>query len=404
MVTLRVLIISTMYPHPLVPTYGIFVHQQMAALTKLGCQVVVICPVPWAPFPLPLFRRKWKEYARAPRFARKDNIDVYYPRFLLFPRKILISYSGNFLYLGIKRTMHRLEKKLRFDIIHAHGLLPEGWAALALTRKRKLPVIVTTHGKDVFMTSQLNNRCRQILNNIIRSVDAFVLVSRRLLHEAQNHLNLSAEELVIYNGFDSSVLSIIEPEEVFCSESVRIVSVSNLIERKGVRDVVLAVNEISKRVESIEYTIVGIGPEKRHLESLIEKHDIKSKIKIKQIRSHEQAMRELARADIFCLPARDESFGIVYIEALAFGKPVIACAGEGIEEIIKPNKFGMLVPWGDQKCLVEAIEFLIGHPLESREMGNRGREYVYKHLSWENNAHRYMQVYRGLIEGQSTDS
>ncbi len=97
----------------------------------------------------------------------------------------------------------------------------------------------------------------------------------------------------------------------------------------------------------------------------------------------------LASTDVFTMPSRVDSFGIVYLEAWAHGVPVIGCSAGGVPEVIDDGQDGLLVPFGDQASLASAIETLLADPVRRRAMGRKGRAKVEARYTWE-------QIYQGL--------
>ena len=104
----------------------------------------------------------------------------------------------------------------------------------------------------------------------------------------------------------------------------------------------------------------------------------------------------MAACDIFILPSYDEAFGVVYLEAMSFKKPVIGTEGEGIEDIIKDGENGLLVKPRDVASIVEKLELLIRSPKLRNELGIKGFNSI-KNLTWENNAREMIKIYERLI-------
>ncbi len=97
----------------------------------------------------------------------------------------------------------------------------------------------------------------------------------------------------------------------------------------------------------------------------------------------------LAATDLFAMPSRIDSFGIVYLEAWAYGVPVIGCRAGGVPDVIDDGQDGVLVDYGDEAGLATAIEGLLADPERRRAMGRQGRAKVEAHYTWD-------RIYRGL--------
>jgi len=99
----------------------------------------------------------------------------------------------------------------------------------------------------------------------------------------------------------------------------------------------------------------------------------------------------LAATDLFAMPSRIDSFGIVYLEAWAYGVPVIGCHAGGVPDVIDDGQDGVLVEYGNEAGLATAIEGLLVDPERRRVMGRQGRAKVEAHYTWD-------RIYRGLAE------
>lgn len=91
----------------------------------------------------------------------------------------------------------------------------------------------------------------------------------------------------------------------------------------------------------------------------------------------------LAAANVLCMPSRADSFGIAYLEAWAYGKPVIGAWVGGVQAVIVHEEDGLLVPFGEPEALAEALSGLLTHPTRARSLGERGRAKVYRQYTWD---------------------
>jgi glycosyltransferase involved in cell wall biosynthesis len=112
---------------------------------------------------------------------------------------------------------------------------------------------------------------------------------------------------------------------------------------------------------------------------------------------HEEVPPFLAGLDVFCMPSRQESFGVAAVEAEAMELPVVATRIGGIPEAVKENESALLVKPDDPVALAEAIARLLDDPAMCARMGKAGREYVKQNYDWRENAGRMEQIYRSLI-------
>jgi len=115
--------------------------------------------------------------------------------------------------------------------------------------------------------------------------------------------------------------------------------------------------------------------------------------------SREQLADEYVNADLFCLPSVQEGFGIVLLEAMAAGLPVIACRAAAIPEVVEDGVTGVLVPPRDPPALAATMRDLLASPERRREMGDAGRHAVVR-FTPDRVAGRLLEAVRLVLEGR----
>jgi glycosyltransferase involved in cell wall biosynthesis len=176
-----------------------------------------------------------------------------------------------------------------------------------------------------------------------------------------------------------------------------VLSVSHLIKRKGINVNLGAIAELKRKYPDLKYLVIGDGPERTFLARLAHDLEIEPQVEFLGQMPHGKAMEYMAISEVFSLPSWDEAFGVVYLEAAMHGKPVIACKGEGIADVIENNVTGLLVKPKDVASLAKAIDSLLENPQRAHQMGERARALVLGSYTWVMNAKRYMEIYRELV-------
>ncbi len=393
---MKILVISHMYPSTQNPTYGIFVHEQVKALVAGGCEVKVISPVPYAPWPLPVLKKKWQAYASIPAKDRVDGIEVFYPRYPEFPRSYLLEHSGALMYLGLRNLVKTIDKEFPFDLIHAHVALPDGHAAYSLKKEFPVPTVVTIHGQDFQSTLHKGPACRKRLQEVLLSMDSVITVSTKLKNLVKDEPYYPKIQ-VINNGIHLAEIDRAEVSRSVVRDQITILSVSNLKKTKGIDLNLQALASLVKTYPNLSYRIVGDGEERENLEALAESLELGNHVVFLGKLPHREALQEMAQADIFCLPSWQEGFGVVYIEAMALGIPVIGVKGEGIEDVIDHGANGLLVRPHEVEDLAEALESLLKSPDYARKLAVAGKATVLAGFTWEHNAARMIELYRSLL-------
>jgi glycosyltransferase involved in cell wall biosynthesis len=390
---MKVLVISHMYPSTFSEVSGIFVHEQVKALVGKGLEVRVVSPVPWTPFPINYLSPKWKAYSRIPLCSERDGIKIYYPRYLVFPRTLFFASSGRRMYQGIQKLVEEVYQDFPFDLIHAHTALPDGSAGMLLIPRYHKPLVVTIHGQDFQPPVSTNPYCVEEIRLVSRHASKIIVVSNKLKFLAQQSFQNADKIVVIPNGINPEDLA---PEELSKGKATTILSVSGLTHAKGIDLNLQALAKLQIKHKNVRYVIIGDGPERTKLIGLARRLGILNQVEFLGFLPHKETMRYMAQCDIFSLPSWDEGFGIVYLEAMASGKPIIGCAGEGVEDFVEHKRTGWLVKPRDVDSLVEALDYLLSNPQEARAIGERARQVALQY-TWERNAERTIEVYKEVL-------
>ncbi|MCL1851861.1 MAG: glycosyltransferase [Peptococcaceae bacterium] len=399
---MKVLVISHMYPSQEIPVSGIFVRKQTEALVGAGVEAVVINPVPWAPFFL-RWHPRWRRYANALRREENRGGTVLRPRYVEFPKGFLFASTPGRYYRGMAPTLRNLLKEWRPDIIHAHVAFPDGAAAVRFGEEYGIPVVVTVHGMDFLATLKRGPACERCVKQTLVKADRVILVSEVLRENfgLEQWIDDVKKCRVIYNG--------VHLDDVITSKQVDVsgdgsrfapvlLTVGNLTPKKGQAYVLKALPALLEHFPHLIYKIVGDGEERSKLEHLADELEVREHVSFLGALSHQEAMREMADCDVMVMPSWDEGFGIVYLEAMAHGKPVIGTQGEGAAGLIEKEDVGLTVPAGDAAAIARASNRILSSRELACAMGQRGQEIVSQQLTWNHNAERTMDLYQDVLK------
>ena len=143
---------------------------------------------------------------------------------------------------------------------------------------------------------------------------------------------------------------------------------------KGMDTLITALPRLLTRWPELQLVLVGTGDDHAWLEDLTEKNGVHRHVHFLTGLSYSELAACYSACELFALPSKGEGFGLVYLEAMACGKPVIGGAHGGAPEIIDDGVSGYLVPHGDPIHLATCIETLLADPAHAKEMGARGRQ------------------------------
>jgi len=378
-----------MYPRRGRPNYGKVISEQAISLNHH--EIIVISPVPYTPFILSLFSKKYREYRKIPKEDVVKSIKVYYPRYIAPPGAKLFCLSGRLMYLGIKGLVKRLNKKHRFHLIHSHFAMPDGWAAARLAKKNGSKYINTIQATDLDITIK---SCKKELQYALTNANRIISPTPALKAKLKAHLNLDA--VVIGYGYNQVYHEFVAYN--FSRKTLRIISISRLIKTKGIEDNLRAVKKLKDQGINLEYKIIGDGEEMENLKALAKELDIEDATIFLGWLNHHDAVEELTLSDIFILPSYRETFGLVYLEALAAGTIVIGAKGHGFDGIIKNQINGFLVRPMEPKDIANVIIYIIKNPLKAKRIAIRGK-LTSKEFTFEKIAKKIDNLYYDAIKG-----
>ncbi|MGD2136187.1 MAG: glycosyltransferase family 4 protein [Gemmatimonadales bacterium] len=202
----------------------------------------------------------------------------------------------------------------------------------------------------------------------VRRARRVLTVSRYLTRRIADGYQVSAEKIgVVPPAFDGPRWLAAYQRAQRNEEGV--LAVGHLYPRKDHATLVRAAGLLRKERAASAVTIVGDGPERRALARLVRASGLDDAVRLTGQVKLEALIRHYASCAVFCLPSRQEGFGIVLLEAMAAGKPIVACRDTAAEEIVEDGVNGLLVPPGDPTALANAIQRLLHDPALRRRYG-----------------------------------
>src|SRR5213593_218552 len=248
-----------------------------------------------------------------------------------------------------------------------------------------------------FFTNQVRGYagqwCKRVSQQVYRSARAVVCISERVCEEVRRNTDEPVSTPVVYNGVDPDIFY---PEPDSLPSSV-ILSVGNLIPSKGHELLLRAFGAIEQRHPTLRCEIIGDGPERARLTALGAQLGPAQKISFLGRKTRTQVADAMRRCMVFALPSHYEGLGCVYLEAMSAGKPVIACRGQGIEEIIQHGANGFLIDPGDVHRLGTTLSTLLADPQLREYTGRHARRTILQSLTLAHQANRLEQIYRGSL-------
>ena len=347
---MRVLTFTTLYPNNVWPNNGVFIKERVTFFANLnGVEVKVVAPVPY--FPDIRLGSRWR-YSQVTSHQLIEGLEVYHPQYFMTP-KIGMSFYGLTMFWSVLPFVKKVQKEFNFDIIDAHYVYPDGYAATLLSNYFKKPVVVSARGSDINLYGEFPI-IRKFLRRTLLKANRVVAVCQAL-REGIIQLGVPEEKIsVIPNGVDSYKFYPTSKEEVRrklkLPDKKIILSVGHLTPNKGFDYLIKALKilqtEFNKK--DVYLVIVGEGEFRKELEKSISLLNLGEHVRLAGAIPHKEMRDWYSAADLFCLASGQEGWPNVILESLACGTPVVATSAGGIPEIISSNGVGILAERTEQ--------------------------------------------------------
>ncbi|MDA0835882.1 MAG: glycosyltransferase [Planctomycetota bacterium] len=344
---MHVLILPSWYPTPLQPTRGIFFREQAQALRGSGLQIGVIAPQRQS---LRRFTRRKNVASAGLDFVDDNGVATYshygWSWFPFWPP----CHAKLWLLSGRRLFEHYVRQQGMPDLIHVHSALYGGVLADELRRRYDIPYVLTEHS-TAFARGIVRSWQKPMIERAFRSAAARIVVSPSLG-------SLLAEQFPVIDGLDTVkwewVPNMVDPRFRPAAHDIdgtdssvlrpfRWLNVAILTEKKGHLDLLQAFAEAFRGNRGHELRIGGDGPLREKLIAHAAALGIAEQVRFLGELDRSEVLAEMQHCDAFVLPSHVETFGVVLIEAMACGKPVIATRSGGPECIVNRTN-GILVP------------------------------------------------------------
>jgi glycosyltransferase involved in cell wall biosynthesis len=294
--------------------------------------------------------------------------------------------------------LYSLRKLKKMDFIHVQWPIPNGMGALFLKKIYGISYINTIHGEEVHLSKRYHIlfSLRWLVNNSSKTITNSTATRKFCLEAGLNEDKIE----VIPFGVD---IEFFRPLDVYKDEKIfQILSVGYLIERKGFEYLIRAMPHVLKEHEHARLKIIGSGPLESKLKELIYELNLGDEVEIVKNVSDEELLMIYNSSDLFVLPSivdsqgNTEGLGVVLLEAMACGLPVVGSDVGGIPDILKDGETGILVKEKDVFKLVEVIILLLTEEKLRKFLIYNGLVKIRNHFNWPMIAGEYIEIYEKL--------
>lgn len=354
---MHVLILPSWHASAHAPAAGQFFTAQAQALRRAGLQVGMVYPdlrslatLHRAAPTHNRFQSSWQDEAGIPTLCYHGWTP---PKLGRWQRRLWVRRA-----LGL--IMAYQDRCGRPDLIHAHGALWAGIAALEARRRLDIPYALTEHA-SIYARGLVRPWQAVSLPAVFAAAGRVFAVSRALQAQIQPYTG-AAPAAILPNLVDTGFFTL--PPTARPAARFRFLTVAMLRPLKGLDVLLEAFATAFPGRPDIELEIGGDGPERRRLQGLARHLGVAPRVRFLGQLTSEEVRAAMWCANCFVLPSRTESFGVVLIEALATGLPVIATKCGGPEDIVTSQELGALVPVDHLPALVHALTRAVVTPAD----------------------------------------
>jgi glycosyltransferase involved in cell wall biosynthesis len=293
-------------------------------------------------------------------------------------------------------ALTQLWRNWPFDVLHAHSLLPAGFAAGWWRRRFRTAqapaVVASTHGPDIIYVHRRSALSTRATEATLRELDLLLANSSWAAKRAQGLAEGPIETRLVHFGTD---LPAAEPQR---HARPTLVTVAHLQSRKRHAVVLHALGELAPERRP-DYVIIGDGPGREPLRALVQGLGLGDQVRFMGQLPHAQAVAEARRCHLFVMPSVEEPFGVAYVEAMAGGLPAVGSRGEGGPEDIAAAGEGMLLAEpDDHRALADLIDRLISDPKHLAALGQAARVTVERSFTWRHCGEATVDAYHAALD------
>lgn len=334
-------------------------------------------------------------YLFAPRLNDEQPLDSYT---FHFGKAVIFYGEGTSLAVGIwpenGKRVKKILSSISFDVLHFHSpsISPTAWQ---IGYHSSCPIVATFHeARESF--SPLYHLLRLPASFLGAKINRAIAVSSSCAKTIKPILDVNFT--IIPNGIDTSLFSP-EGETMpwFDEQKFTILYLGRLEERKGIFQLLSAFAKVKKTLTPARLVIAGQGILEEKIRQRIEKYRL-ADVYLTGFIAEKDKAKVLRSCHVFCAPAQfGESFGIILLEAMASGRPIIACSNQGYRELLSKEKAALLVPPKDIKALASSIVTLYRNEKKRLMMAETAVRKVKKY-DWQRLTPRIVAVYHQAIK------
>lgn len=298
-----------------------------------------------------------------------------------------------------------LVKKKKYDVINTHFAVPTGPAGVVISYFSGVPNVLSLHGSDIYnpvrgSSPEKHAVLRWAVRCSLKEASRVIANSQAIKTKAENIYRPGRKIDIVPLGM--RILEVLPPDRGALSmkpDGLYLTSIGRMAKVKGYGILIKAVKVLKEKGIDVHLILIGDGPQRKALQELSEKLGLSSSIKFTGWLESDEKFKFLAASDIYVMSSIHEGFGVVLLEAMAAGVPIIATDQGGQTDIIKDSRSGILIPPGKAEKLAEAVLSLAKDPKKRENISTFNKSYV-KEYDISRIAERYLDIFNEAINSK----
>ena len=302
------------------------------------------------------------------------------------------SFFSKLNYLKAVPRLKKLIEEIHPDIVHAH--YASSYGLLGALAKTNIPYIISVWGSDVYDFPNITPFGKQVIRYNLKKADYILSTSHVMAEETRKYTDKPIT--VTPFGVDTALFRPITVPE---SDEFVIGNVKTLRPKYGIDVLIRAADIVIKNNpdKKIRLEIYGEGPQKDELVQLTESLGIKDKVTFMGFIQNDQLPIIYNSVSVSVSVSDSESFGVVAVEAMSCGCPVVTSDADGFTEVVKNGETGFIVPKRNPEATANAIQKIVDNASLRDSMGKAGRERVKSLYDWEDNVNTMVSIYNKIL-------
>ncbi len=383
---MRILTINYEYP-PIGGGGGFVTRDILESMAQQGHEVIIITSA----------------YKNLPKQEHINGVEIYRVPVLCRTKLENASFPSMLSYVpsSIFKVLFSFKDK-KFDIINTHFAIPSGPAGYVIAKILNISNVLSIHGGDIYdpskpLSPHKNKMLSSTVSFILNNASLVVAQSTDTKNNAYKYYKYTGDIDVIPLGIRKPSFSAKNRHELGLKEdAVVICTIGRLVKRKNLEDAIETLSQLPLE-KKVQFIIIGDGPEKDYLKDCVKTHNLTSKIKFLGNISDEEKFQFLSNSDIYISTAIHEGFGVVFLEAMECGIPVVSYDHGGQNDFLVNGKTGYLIPARDKYTLKNSLQKLIADPARRKKMGKFNKQLIPKYYI-NRCAEKYINTFKKLID------